>query len=446
MVRESSPPLPCWPSRGRTAAGAQSKPAPPAQAPEDDPDRDPNRNQPDFTIVNLPTTLRVPRFKSAFRVTHRFGRPFGAGDFGDLASDLFGLDSGAQIGLEYRFGLMRGGQVGIHRTSGKTIEFFAQYNVLQQRDNGALGLDAFASIDGTNNFSDSYTPALGIVVSRELGSRRRDLRRADVGEQLEPAAERADRRQRHVHRSVSARASASGRPSTSSASSFRGSATSRASTTGPSASRSAPAGTCSSSISRTASARRWASSRAAAPAARTGISVSTSRGSSSDDQTSIHGGVFDRPAGIRRLRVWRRRRRSRNRTFRWRWRWRRRNGHGGRDDHDHGKWRVTARGDRRPGFASHVRQQRHPAARHGVGSASGRTRTVPRSRWASSRLGRAGPRRISTAFAPAASTITIRTRTPRCRARFASSSTIEGRRVRRPLPHSAVSPGFISNT
>ena len=32
-----------------------------------------------------------------------------------------------------------------------------------------------------------------------------------MGEQLEPAAERAGRRQRHVHRSASARASASGR-------------------------------------------------------------------------------------------------------------------------------------------------------------------------------------------------------------------------------------------
>jgi hypothetical protein len=154
-----------WPD----AAGAQTKPAAPAAAPEDDPDRDPNRNQPDFTIVNLPTTLRVPRFKSAFRVTHRFGRPLGAGDFGDLASDLFGLDSGAQIGLEYRFGLIRGGQIGIHRTSSKTIEFFGQYNVLQEKNNGVIGLDAFASIDGTNNFKDSYTPALGVVVSRELG-------------------------------------------------------------------------------------------------------------------------------------------------------------------------------------------------------------------------------------------------------------------------------------
>jgi hypothetical protein len=155
-----------WP---QVAAAQDSSAAPAAQA-EDDPDLDLRLSQPDFTTVNLPTTLRLPRYKSAFRVTHRFGRPFGAGDFGDLAGDLFGLDSGAQIGLEYRFGLIRGGQVGIHRTSSnKTIEFFGQYNVFDQKDNGLLGLDAVATIDGTDNFSDSYTPSLGIVMSREFG-------------------------------------------------------------------------------------------------------------------------------------------------------------------------------------------------------------------------------------------------------------------------------------
>jgi hypothetical protein len=95
------------------AAPANSAAPPAAQAGDDDPDRDFNRSQPDFTVVNLPTTLRLPKFKSAFRVTHRFGRPLGQGDFGELAEDLFGLDSGARIGLEYRFGLMRGLQVGI---------------------------------------------------------------------------------------------------------------------------------------------------------------------------------------------------------------------------------------------------------------------------------------------------------------------------------------------
>ena len=140
----------------------------PAQV-QDDPDRDLSVEQPDFTIITLPTTLRLPRFKSAFRVTHRFGRPLGAGDFGDLLEDAFGLDSGAQIGLEYRFGVIRGLQAGIHRTSNKTIEFFGQYNVLQQSGSSPIALGVLASIDGTNNFKDSYSPALGVAISRTLG-------------------------------------------------------------------------------------------------------------------------------------------------------------------------------------------------------------------------------------------------------------------------------------
>ena len=150
------------------ALAAQNAPAPPPPAVDDDPDRDPNPTQPDFTIVNLPTTLRVPRFKSAFRVTHRFGRPLGEGDFGAAAENLFGLDSGAIIGMEYRFGLMRGLQIGVLRTSNRTIDFFTQYNLMQQGDSRPLGIGLVASIEGTNNFRDSYTPSVGVVVSREL--------------------------------------------------------------------------------------------------------------------------------------------------------------------------------------------------------------------------------------------------------------------------------------
>jgi hypothetical protein len=141
-----------------------------AQAQADDPDRELNLAQPDFTIVTLPTTLRLPRFKSAFRVTHRFTRPLGTGDFGDLAEDLFGIDSGALIGLEYRFGLMRGLQAGILRTSDKTIDFFAQYNVFNQSRGALIGLGVLASIDGTNNFQDSYSPSLGVALSRDFGT------------------------------------------------------------------------------------------------------------------------------------------------------------------------------------------------------------------------------------------------------------------------------------
>ena len=138
------------------------------QASQDDPDLDINFAQPDFTLVALPTTLRVPKFKSAFRVTHRFTRPLGDGTFGDLAGDLFGLDSGAQIGLEYRFGLMRATQIGFHRTSDRTIEFFAQREVVAQ-GGFPLTVSALATVDGTNNFRDSYSPALGAVISRTVG-------------------------------------------------------------------------------------------------------------------------------------------------------------------------------------------------------------------------------------------------------------------------------------
>jgi hypothetical protein len=138
-------------------------------APEDDRDLDIDPLQPDFTLITLPTTLRMPRMKSAFRVTHRFTRSLGQGDFGSLLEDFFGIDSGAAIGLEYRFGIMRGADVGVRRTNDRTIEFSAAYNLLTQLNAKPVGLSAFASIDGTNNFRDSYTPALGVVVSRTLG-------------------------------------------------------------------------------------------------------------------------------------------------------------------------------------------------------------------------------------------------------------------------------------
>ena len=141
-----------------------------AAAQEDDPDMDPNRAQPDFTLATLPTNLRLPRHKMAFRVTHRFGRALGEGDFGDLAADLFGLDAGGLIGLEFRYGLIRGGQIGVYRTSDRTINFFGQYEVLAQRS-FPVGVSLVANVDGTNNFQDSYSPGLSAVISREFGER-----------------------------------------------------------------------------------------------------------------------------------------------------------------------------------------------------------------------------------------------------------------------------------
>lgn len=150
---------------------AASASAPPAAQADTDDDMVLRPAEPDFTVINLPTTLRLPRHKSAFRVTHRFARSWGDGDFGELLEDFFGLDSGALIGLEYRFGIIRGGQIGIHRNSDRTIEFFGQYSIWRQTAGKFISVDALATIEGINNFreNDSYSPALGAILSRTLG-------------------------------------------------------------------------------------------------------------------------------------------------------------------------------------------------------------------------------------------------------------------------------------
>jgi hypothetical protein len=153
------------------AAASLGAPAPAVQdAPQTTvSDRAVNPSQPDFTIIGLPTTLRIPRFGSSFRVTHRFTRSLGTGTFGSLVSDFFGFDGGAQIGLEYRFGIISGTQIGIHRTSDRTILLFLQQQALRQTDRFPVGIDAIVAIEGTNNFRDRYSPSLGAVISRTLG-------------------------------------------------------------------------------------------------------------------------------------------------------------------------------------------------------------------------------------------------------------------------------------
>ena len=143
----------------------------PAAAQDDDPDRDPNSSQPDFYVATLNTNLRLPRGAWNFRLTHRFTTPLGQGDFGDLAGRLFGLDGGALVGLDLKYGLLPGFDVGIYRTSfERTIQFQGRYNLIRDSD-GPFGVSLVANVDGTDNFTDDYSPAVAVVVSRELGDR-----------------------------------------------------------------------------------------------------------------------------------------------------------------------------------------------------------------------------------------------------------------------------------
>jgi hypothetical protein len=157
------------PAAAQEASAPAASATPPAV--QDDPDRDPNDSQPDFYVATINTNLRLPKGKWNFRLTHRFTTPLGQGDFGDLAGRLFGLDGGALVGLDLKYGLLPGFDIGIYRTSfERTIQFQGRYNVIRD-GNGPLGLSLVANVDGTDNFSDEFSPGVAIVLSRELGDR-----------------------------------------------------------------------------------------------------------------------------------------------------------------------------------------------------------------------------------------------------------------------------------
>ena len=68
------------------------------QAPPDDDDGRLDPIEPDFSIINLPTTLRLPRGAGDFHLTHRFNLNLICGDaegecFKTRAGGLLGLDS-----------------------------------------------------------------------------------------------------------------------------------------------------------------------------------------------------------------------------------------------------------------------------------------------------------------------------------------------------------------
>ena len=128
--------------------------------------------EPDFQLVTLPTTLRIPHKRFAFRLTHRFSRPLDAGPgYGNLLEDFFGFDSPAFIGLELRYGVAPGTQVTVYRNNNRNIQLSGKYNVLRSNSADGLGLDAYVSIEGMNNFRQGYSPVFGMIVSKRVADR-----------------------------------------------------------------------------------------------------------------------------------------------------------------------------------------------------------------------------------------------------------------------------------
>ncbi len=141
--------------------------APPVFAQDDDAALQPA--EPDYRVVNLPTTLRLPLYKSNFELTHRFNGNLRLGDFGFQASNLFGLDEGATIGFEYRFAPLRHVEVAVYRTGyDKTFEFYGKWDVIHQSKGMPLSVSPILSIEGGDNFHTRYAPSLGATISHQI--------------------------------------------------------------------------------------------------------------------------------------------------------------------------------------------------------------------------------------------------------------------------------------
>ena len=158
-----------------TATAAQA-------APDDDDDAKLRPLEPDFTVINLPTTLPLP-FHAAgnFHLTHRFvGVNFAQQSFSEIAENLFGFDGPAIIQLEYRIAVMKHLEAIVARTNfDRTVQFSAKYDLIHQ-DGPQLfggGVSLIASVEGGNNFRRhdvnnldiGYSPALGASLSHTVG-------------------------------------------------------------------------------------------------------------------------------------------------------------------------------------------------------------------------------------------------------------------------------------
>jgi hypothetical protein len=150
----------------RSESLAQTNAAPPGQA---DPAAEsrPSPAEPSFRLVNVPTTLRLPNHRSSFDLVHRFNGNLAQGSFSQNASNLFGLDQGAAIGIEYRFGLTANLQAIAYRTNiDKTFQFSGKYDVARQSASMPLSVSALVAVEGADNFQERRSPSVGAAIAR----------------------------------------------------------------------------------------------------------------------------------------------------------------------------------------------------------------------------------------------------------------------------------------
>ena len=154
------------------AFGQDTAATPPPAAPAYDPERRPVLPEPEFRLVNLPSNLRLPKHKGNFTISHRFNGNLRNGSFMDQLEELFGLDRGANIGIEYRYAVMRHVQaVFLRGNIDRTIQFSGRFDPIRQSDSMPVSISGIVAAEGTNNFRAGRQQSVGAVVGRTFGTR-----------------------------------------------------------------------------------------------------------------------------------------------------------------------------------------------------------------------------------------------------------------------------------
>ena len=101
-------------------------------------------------------------------MTHRFAGNLAQASFSTHLKNLFGIDQGAIVGLEFRFAVARRVHAAVYRTTiDKSIQMHGKYDAIRQKGSPAPGsVSAILSVEGADNFTENYSPAVGAVVSR----------------------------------------------------------------------------------------------------------------------------------------------------------------------------------------------------------------------------------------------------------------------------------------
>jgi len=139
------------------------------QTTADDSDTRPRPAEPDYRVVNLPTTLPLPVHGGNFTLTHRFNGDLTEGSFKDQLASLFGMDDGANMGFEYRFGVMKHVEAVAFRTNvSRTIQFTGKIDAWRQRGSLPVAISPIIAVEGQSNFSENFATTLGGTISHNL--------------------------------------------------------------------------------------------------------------------------------------------------------------------------------------------------------------------------------------------------------------------------------------